>query len=349
MRDTEDAGKWLQLPPLSASRYGRILPAPGTSSCWLHKGGKRFLDCAFDHLHFIGVVPSEAWRPAMAASAAAAAAAPSSFLPASSFSAACTRHGYGADAAQNYAGAAYGIVFHLQHRCNTGQGKVPGSARTQFCGKNSLLFPAVGGICISVTISPGNKDVLLIDEFVRADKEVVDLDRPASRRPGNPELGLQRNQGHGHIRRMHEETGPAAENGVILILSGHRVAGGAALLEALKVAAEIPAARPLAEIASQGALLPDLRACRQPPRPAPAPHIFPRADALAAISASVVSAPIFTPPSGLGGYPLQLLEAADADDFINLEDFIARASEKIGAARVQPGAFGAQRFDCLRE
>ena len=54
----------------------------------------------------------------------------------------------------------------------------------------------------------------------------------------------------------------AAEDGVVLVLAAHRVAELAALPQAVEVAAEVPAARPLAQVAADGALVAELRAAR---------------------------------------------------------------------------------------
>ena len=59
---------------------------------------------------------------------------------------------------------------------------------------------------------------------------------------------------------MHKKARAAAENRMVLIFSIHGITEVSALARAAEVAAEIPAARPLADIAADGSLVAQLRA-----------------------------------------------------------------------------------------
>ncbi len=93
----------------------------------------------------------------------------------------------------------------------------------------------------------------------RRHKKILQADRAAAPWSGNAEAGAKGQQGRRGIRGMDNETILAAENAMVLVFAVYRIAVFSPLAQAVKFAPVVPAARLLAEIAAQGALVADLR------------------------------------------------------------------------------------------
>ncbi len=91
-----------------------------------------------------------------------------------------------------------------------------------------------------------------LEEFSRGNHALA-------RRSRDVKLRVQRHQRRRGVRRMHDVAGPAAENGVELILARSRKTNVAAVLEARKTVAEIPAPGALANVARQRSGIANLR------------------------------------------------------------------------------------------
>ncbi len=128
----------------------------------------------------------------------------------------------------------------------------------------------------------------------------------------------------------------------------HGVAGVAALAQAGEVAAEVPAARPLAEVAAERALVPQLRA-----RGRRGPLCERREAALdrgvaGDLGERCEGADPERPVCGHRDAP-ELFQAADRDELPGREDAVAQAPEEIGAPRVEACVGRAQLPDGLPE
>ncbi len=148
---------------------------------------------------------------------------------------------------------------NTQDSSDAHQGEIPGAPRADLAIGTAHLAGQGRELDLRHDFI-GLQDVLLEDAFVGPDKKVGNADGLVSRRPGNQQLCLQGAQRHGGVGRMHEKARAAPENRMVLVFSFHGIAEVSALARAAEVAAEIPAARPLADIAADGSLVAQLRA-----------------------------------------------------------------------------------------
>src|SRR5439155_12555212 len=93
----------------------------------------------------------------------------------------------------------------------------------------------------------------------RERKEFGRSNRPLAVGSDDAERRIERDERRGGIRRMDDVARTAAKDGVELVFPAGRETGVAAILEARKSVAEVPAPRPLADVAGQRPDIPDLR------------------------------------------------------------------------------------------
>src|SRR6185503_1153793 len=94
------------------------------------------------------------------------------------------------------------------------------------------------------------ENCLAVHPFRREDVELLDGNRAISPGPRDVNRGFECGQGHRRIRWMHDMTGTAAEDRVVLILAFGRRTRVAPTLEARDSRAQIPAAGSLAQVSA---------------------------------------------------------------------------------------------------
>jgi hypothetical protein len=91
----------------------------------------------------------------------------------------------------------------------------------------------------------------VVEPLGREHVEVGDGDATPSPRAADLDGRVERGEGDGRIGRVHDPARAAGDDGVVLVLALlRRAAVAAPVLETGNVAAVIPAARPLAEVAA---------------------------------------------------------------------------------------------------
>src|ERR1700732_4613685 len=107
----------------------------------------------------------------------------------------------------------------------------------------------------------GGQDIFISGLLLTQDKKINRWHHTFTRRSYNPEFRVKRNQRRGCVRWVDDVTGAAAKDRVKSVLAYDGTARFAAILQAWKTIAEIPAPRTLANVPSQGANITNLRCC----------------------------------------------------------------------------------------
>ena len=178
-------------------------------------------------------------------------------LPASTRSAACTRHGIGATAP---------ITIRADFTTEPAITRFTDAAAS---GQSCDCLKRTSYAC--ALLSRRRQDDVrhdlvrlqhgfAVEILVRHLEELAGIDLARAVRSDDAEASAVGDHRHREARRMNDVAGAIAEDRVELVLAFHREAARAALLQAVELfVAEVPAARPLHDVAADRAHVADLR------------------------------------------------------------------------------------------
>ena len=137
----------------------------------------------------------------------------------------------GRHSAQHHPRIAHHAASALDNRSHGDDRMIPGEALAYLMIKSLAAWPGNRHRYLCHDL-PGIENVLALVIHRRQHKELFQRNGFFTRRPRDLDLCAQRNQGRRGVRRMNDETGPSAKNGVEAAVARNRVANLAALAQA---------------------------------------------------------------------------------------------------------------------